>query len=302
VVDRRTVVALFALALAGIAGVRASLGSALALRVSWPGEADTLLVPPSGVLRFLSLGHGEMAADLVAARANVYFGSQVASHGEQRSLARALNAAVDLDPGFQRLYLRGASMLVYTGRDFTVEALLAANALLERGCAQFPGDWELPFQMGFNLLFELPKLVGKDDPRAADWRQRGVEALRQSTLLDGAPPWLPGLAARMLTKDGGDELAVRHLERIFEVTNSPETRAEISRRLAGLRGRRMADELAEGSAAIQRAVSSRYPYAPESFSLILGPRVAPGIDLQALFRRDSLGSPTPPTSAPESSP
>ena len=282
----RVVVLAIVVATLGLA-TRASLREALTLRAGWPREADTLVMPPLQVLRLLSFGHTEMAADLVAARANVYFGSQVASRGEQRWLARTLNTAVDLDPRFHRLYLRGAAMLVYNGRDINVESLLGANQLLERGGREFPGDWELPFQRGFNLLFELPKLVGEDDPRALDWRQQGVEALRQATLLDGVPPWLPSLAARMLTKEGGEELAIRHLEQTFEVTSDPATRAEIAGKLAQLHGRRLADELAAGAAALQRQVAESYPYAPEAFSLILGPRARPGVDLDVLLRRDS---------------
>jgi hypothetical protein len=273
--------------LALFAGARQSLRTALTLRSAWPTEADTLGLPPVAMLRFLSVGHQEMAADLVAARANVYFGSQIASRGDQIWLDRALNAAADLDPRFHRLYLRGAAMLVYNGRAITVEALLAANRLLERGSHEFPGDWELPFQRGFNLLFELPRLVGEDDPRVADWRQQGVEALRQATLLDGVPPWLPNLAARMLTKQGGEELAIAHLERTFEATNNPETRAEIARNLAELHGRHLADELAVGAASLQKLIAERYPYAPEAFSLILGPRVAPGVDLDATLQPHS---------------
>lgn len=273
---------------------RASLGWALTLRSTWPHELDALVLPPTAALRVLSFGHHEMAADLLAARANVYFGSQIVSRGDQRWLARALNTAADLDPRFHRLYLRGAAMLVYNGRDLTVDALLSANALLARGGVAFPDDWELPFQMGFNLLFELPKLVGEDDPRVPEWRQRGVEALRQATLLDGAPPWLPNLAARMLTKEGGEELAVRHLERTFEATSNPQTRVEIARKLSELRRHRRAQELAQEAEAFRRTIAERYPYAPEAFSLVLGPRLAPGVDLDRLLQRPPAGAPPPP--------
>ena len=178
-------------AVAGIAvfaGTERALDASLALRASWPRDVDTLVLPRSSVLGALSLGHRELAADLVAARANIYFGTQLASHDEQRRLAEALNTAVDLDPRFHRLYLRGAAMLVYTGGNFTVDSFMQANHLLERGERSFPSDWELPFQRGFNLLFELPKLVSDTDPRVPDWRQRGAEALREAALLDGAPP------------------------------------------------------------------------------------------------------------------
>lgn len=264
-------------------GTGHALNAALALRAGWPRDADTLLLPRPGVLRLLSLGHPEMASDLVAARANVYFGTQLATRGDQRRLAQALETAVDLDPRFHRLYLRGAAMLVYNGQAFSVDALTQANHLLERGEREFPGDWELPFQRGFNLLFELPKLTGEDDPRVPDWRQRGVDALRQAATLDGAPPWLPNLAARLLTKEGGEELAIRNLEQTYAVTSNEETRAEIARKLSELRQRHAAAELAEGAAALARDVAERYPYAPEAFSVIEGPRHRPGLDLDALL-------------------
>jgi len=280
--------------IAVLAGTERALDASLALRASWPRAVDTLVLPRSSVLGALSLGHRELAADLVAARANIYFGTQLASHDEQRRLAEALNTAVDLDPRFHRLYLRGAAMLVYTGANFTVDSFMQANHLLERGERSFPSDWELPFQRGFNLLFELPKLVADTDPRVPDWRQRGAEALREAALLDGAPPWLPNLAARMLTKEGGDELAIRHLEQTYAVTSNEETRAEIARRLQTLRGQRAAGDLIEGAAELARLVREGYPYAPEAFSVIMGPRRKPGVDLDALLHRtDTLPAPVP---------
>ena len=141
-------------------------------------------------------------------------------------------------------------MLVYTGKEFSVDALLAADRILTRGARAFPSDWEIWFQLGFNLLFELPPLAGEDDPRVPAWRQRGVEALRQATLLDGVPPWLPNLAAQMLTKQGGDALALRHLEQTYAVTSDQATREQIRAQAgraaragagcrAGARGRRL---------------------------------------------------------------
>ena len=284
-----------------VAGVtERALHRARALRAAWPPELDTLVVPRASLLRLLSLGHSEMASDLVAARANVYFGTQIASRGEHRMLAAALTTAIDLDPRFHRLYGRGAAMLVYTGKAFTVDAFESANVLLERGEHVFPGDWELPFQRGFNLMFELPKLVGEDDPRVAEWRQRGVEALREAATLDGAPAWLPNLAARMLTKEGGQELAIHHLEQAYAVTSNEEMRTEIARQLTALRGARAASELRAGATELARAIAERYPYAPEAFSVVAGPRVGRAVDLDALLRRPSrpiLAAPEPASGA-----
>ncbi len=273
--------ALGALALAVL--THTALRHALDLRATWPAEADTLYMPSAGALRLASLGHGALAADLVAARANVYFGTQLASKGEHRWLERYLTTAIDLDPRFHSLYRRGASMLVYTGKQFSVDALEAADRLLERGAHEFPDDWEMWFQLGFNQFFELPPLAGENDPRVLEWRQRGVEALRRATLLDGVPPWLPNLVAQMLTKRGGEALAIKHLELTYAVTSNEQTREEIRRKLGALRAGAAADELARGAAELRAIVDGAYPYAPEAFSLITGPRRKPGVDLGALI-------------------
>jgi len=255
-----------------LAATRATLMATLARRAAWPAEDDTLALPTSTAVRIASLGHTELAADLIAARTNVYFGAQIAGRGDHRWLERYLNTALDLDPQFHGLYRRGATMLVYTGKEFSVDALLAADRILARGVRAFPSDWEIWFQQGFNLLFELPPLAGEDDPRVPGWRQRGVEALRQATLLDGVPPWLPNLAAQMLTKQGGDALALRHLEQSYAVTSDPATREQIRHKLEALKGTALAAELAREAADLRRLVDERYPYAPEAYSLIAGPR------------------------------
>jgi hypothetical protein len=122
------------------------------------------------------------------------------------------------------------------------------------------------------MLFELPRLAGEDDRRVPAWRQRGVEALRQATLLDGVPPWLPSLAAQMLTKQGGDALALRHLEQSYAVTSDPATREEIRRKLAALHGPALAAELEREADDLRDTIARRYPYAPEAYSLVAGPR------------------------------
>ena len=260
-------------ALALLAATGATLRRALALRATWPPEADTLALPGTAAIRVASLGHTEMAADLVAARTNVYFGAQLVARGENRWLERYLTTALDLDPSFHRLYRRGATMLVYNGKEFSVDALLAADRILERGARVFPSDWEIWFQLGFNLLFELPPLAGEDDARGPGWRQRGVEALRQATQLDGVPPWLPNLAAQMLSKQGGEALALRYLEQTYAVSNDEATREQIRHKLAALRDQALAADLAREAADLRHLVEERYPYAPEAYSLIAGPRL-----------------------------
>jgi hypothetical protein len=262
-------------AVIGLLGLR----QALRLRASWPPEADTFYLPSSRTMRVASLGHHELTSDLVAARANVYFGTQLQTKGQQRYLADYLGRAVDLDPFFRRLYLSGAAMEIYNGKNLELPTMLSATALLERGTKMFPLDWEIWFQLGFDYFFELPKLASADDPRAPHWRQRGVEMLRQATLFEGIPDWLPNLVAGMLTKAGSGHMAIRHLEQAYAVASSDEARLQIAAKLNQLRGQQVTTELEQEYHRFRTMIASRYPYAPEAFSVVTGPRQPRSVEL-----------------------
>jgi hypothetical protein len=275
------------LASLGIASV--FLGRASRLRATWPPEADTFYLPPSSSLRVGSLRHTELAADLIHARANVYFGTQMHARVPSKWLANYLNIAMDLDPKFERLYLAGAAMIIYNGQRISPEMVLAAISILERGRNAFPFDWNFPFQLGFNYLFELPQDAGENDPRVPGWRQRGVDWLRQAALYEGVPYYIPNLVARMLTKQGAADLALRHLEQAYAVATNPAAREQIHNKLISLHAQRASAQLEEGLHAYRRMMDERYPYAPEAFSLLVGQRVTAHAVLTA---RDNPAAPS----------
>jgi hypothetical protein len=282
--------------LAGLGALSAVSGLCLAranrLRDSWPPEADTFYLPPSSTLHVASLRHTELLADLIHARANVYFGTQLHAKMPTKWLANYLNAAIDLDPQFQRLYIAGAAMLIYNGQKITPDMVLASLQVLERGKQAFPFDWEFPFQMGFDYLFELPQDAGEDDPRVPGWRQRGVEMLRQAALYEAVPYYIPSLVARMLTKTGGDDLAIRYLEQAYAVATNPEAREQIKGKLVTLRGQRLSVQLEENLRVFEKMVGDRLPGSPEAFAIVAGPRTTA---LGMLARPvASAPAPTPP--------
>jgi hypothetical protein len=262
--------------LAGLGALSAVSGLCLAranrLRDSWPPEADTFYLPPASTLHVASLRHTELLADLIHARANVYFGTQLHAKMPTKWLANYLNAAIDLDPQFQRLYIAGAAMLIYNGQKITPDMVLASLGVLERGKQAFPFEWEFPFQMGFDYLFELPQDAGEDDPRVPGWRQRGVEMLRQAALYEGVPYYIPTLVARMLTKTGSDDLAIRYLEQAYAVATNPQAREQIKGKLMILRGQRLSEQLEENLRVFEKLVGGRLPGSPEAFAIVAGPR------------------------------
>ena len=280
------------LALASVALLCQSRANAL--HELWPPEADTFYLPPSRILRLASLGHSELAADLIHSRANVYFGTQLHARLPSKWLAQYLGAAIDLDPQFHRLYLAGAAMLIYNGQRIVPDMVLAANTVLARGRQAFPFDWEIPFQLGFNLLYELPNDASPDDPRIPGWRQQGVEILRQAALFEGVPYFIPNLVARMLTTQGSQDLAVRHLEQAYAVATSEAARTQIREKLAQLRGKQVAEDLAEKQHEFQAMINSRYPDFSEAFSLVIGPRITSNSILAAPVRSTTQHEPSEP--------
>ena len=167
-------------------------------------------------------------------------------------------------------------MLVYTGKDFTVDALLAADRDPHAWRARVPHRLGDLVSAGFNLLFELPPLAGEDDPRVPSWRQRGVEALRQATLLDGVPPWLPNLAAQMLTKQGGRRAgAAAPGADLRGDQRRGDARADPRASWPRCADRRWPPSSRARPPSCTQLIDERYPYAPEAFSLIAGPRFVP---------------------------
>jgi hypothetical protein len=88
----------------------------------------------------------------------------------------------------------------------------------------------------------------------------------------------------MLTKQGSQDLAVRHLEQAYAVATSEEARTQIRGKLAQLRGKQVAEDLAERQREFQSLVDSRYPDFPEAFSLVIGPRITSNSILAAPAR------------------
>lgn len=289
--DALLTIGLLGLMAALAAGAEWARRRAFAEREAWPPEADTRYLPPSAALRVASLGHHELAADLVAARTNIYFGEQMETKGAQLWLNWYLNTIVDLDPHFEPIYLRGAAMLTYSMGEVRADNLLAATQLLRRGVEAFPNAWELYFQLGFNLYFELPQFL-KGDERTAAWRKEGIEMLRKATLFDDAPSWMANLVAGMLTQDGQQELAIKHLEQIYAVTSDPEARTHIEGKMNQLKGQHYAATFAKRAKRLERLVQTRFPYAPEAFSLLVGQRFEPYAPLSQVLT-DPADHPSP---------
>ncbi len=248
-------------------------------RLAWPADLDVLYLPRPTVLRTLSLGHVELAADLVFLRGVVYFGGQVAQHGGLDWLDRYLETIVELDPRWKFPYRWAGVATMYNGQPITNARVLASNHFLELGVTQFPRDWELAFMLGCNYLFELHT---DDESQAAAYRMLGAHYIQRAAAVGGGPVWVPLLAATILRKEGQEEAAVRHLEEIYLTTPDERTRTEIRNRLIGLRSTMDLDRADRERQAFDDAWQKTLPYAPAELFVIVGPAPNPRMDVSSL--------------------
>jgi hypothetical protein len=258
---------------------------AVARQSHFRSEDDLLYLPRPSVLRTLALGHHELVADLVFVRAVIYFGGELAHKGDYRWLENYLDTIVKLDPHWKTPYRWAGVATMYTGRTITNDNIKVSSHFLELGAREFPSDWELPFMLGCNYLFELKT----DDPRErANWQRQGGEWIRHSAIVGGAPSWVPLLAATILRKEGQEEAAVRHLEEVYVSTQDARTREEVRNRLKSLHAKIDFEKAERDRIAFESAWHETVPYAPPDFFVVLGPERSRRLDVAELARNSVL--------------
>jgi hypothetical protein len=277
--------------LAGVALVTLTVvaqDAALRQRQGFGAEQDQLYLPRASALRALSLGHHELAADLVFIRAIVYFGGQFSAHGEHRWLENYLDTIVQLDPKWKTPYRWAGVSTMYDGREITNQSVRQSSHFLDLGVKQFPEDWELPFMLGCNWLFEMKPA---SDEERKTFRRIGGEYVRHAALVGGGPSWLPLLAATILKEEGDEEAAVKHLEQVYRSTTDEKTRQEVRNRLVSLHAKIDLEKVERDRLAFESAWKRALPYVPAELFVVVGPKSPPRLDLPYLKQNELVDLP-----------
>ena len=205
---------------------------------------EQLRVLPRGeILKPAMLGYTQVGADLLWLRIVQVMGEAVLSSEDAAWLAHALDVVTTLDPEFLIAYDLGAGFLAeVTGQ------VAWSNALLEKGRTANPDAWRLPFLLGFNHFFHL-----QDYARAAGYM---AEAAR----LQGAPAYVPELAARLYVEGHRPEAALAFLDALLAQTDHPQLSASLERRHKAVRLEQDLDRLEQAREAHVRATGQ----APDS--------------------------------------
>jgi hypothetical protein len=260
-------------------GALAAQNAALGRRAQFPAGEDVLYLPRPPALKALLLGHGELAADLVFIRALIYFGSQFHEKGEFRWLENYLDTITVLDPRWKTPFVWAGVATMYNGKTIDNRAVALSSRFLERGARQFPDDWQLPFMLACNYLFELKS---DDAQEKEEWRRIGSEWLRHAADVGGTPPWVPLLSATIMRQEGRDEAALHHLEQVYLSTQDERARQEIRNELGALHTRLDLAREGRERRAFELAWRRTMPYAPPDLFVAVGPPRPPRMDWQAL--------------------
>jgi hypothetical protein len=276
---RSAVTAGFSLALIlMIATVATSHRRALAIRRSSPVDAHTFAPPPS-VGRILAMGENELLADLAWVKTLIYYGDGLVHDTGMPDVEELVALINALDPRFRRPYLWGAYATTFRKRTATQDEYVASVAILRRGVAAFPRDWELNWLLGLRLFLDIKAATDEEQRKL---REEGAMYIERAMRLPRAPSTLPFLAVSLRTKLGQTERALRELREMILITEDERARAELQARYALLASEAASADLAQEARAMDEAWKINLPYAPRTLYLLLGPPPSPAMDLDPL--------------------
>ena len=172
-------------------------------------------LPRGEYLKPALLGYQHLGADLLWLRLLQVWGKKKNTDNEYEWIYHALDVITALDPQYAyAYYVGGVALTNYANRPDL------SNHLLEKGHHNNPGEWNLPFLLGYNHYFALGDAT------------KGAEYIGRAARTPGAPGFLPGLATRMHAEAGNPDVALQFLEALWKenpdlvVREKLETRAK----------------------------------------------------------------------------
>lgn len=234
--------------------------------------AEVLYVPDTRLLRLMTLGYEQAAADLMWVRTLEYFARHFSSDRRYRWLEFFLEQVIELDPRFEKVYHWAGASVLY-GRRFTTENIELSNRFYRKALEFNPDDYEAAYRIGINYYVEMPSALIRegttDDAVLEAQREIGLEFLERAANIPAAPERMRQLVASISQRLGKQQLALQYLIDLSLQTTDPERRAALQRRLAALRAE-VGDAYAEAAERFERTWRASYPYLPPAVFAVMG--------------------------------
>ena len=237
---------------------------------------DETLYLPGGTVRRLSLGFNGLAADWYWMRSLQYVGKKIINTPEDvviddlgkldlRLLAPLLDTATTLDPQFLEPYEYAAVVLPGIN---VQEAIRITN----KGIAANPQVWRLFQHLGYIYWQQ------RDYQRASETYAAGAK-------IQGAPPWMEAMSARMASEGGSREVAREIYGRMYEQATDDRVKEMAGRRMMQLDSLDQRDALQRVLAAYQSR-TGRCPATWQEIETVLR---------ASKWRTDASGAPLDPS-------
>jgi hypothetical protein len=227
---------------------------------------DIAILPPPTQLRAMTLGYETAAADLLWAKLIVEHGL----HWEERrafpDMPTYLDGILALDPDHPTLYDFVDSLLLFVPTGATEADVHLARRYFEFGIKRRPTDPKMWLRYGEFMAYLAPSFL-KDPKEAEQWRKDGALAITRAVDL-GADPDRALAATSILSKTGEQKAAIAHLQRMYALTDDPETRRQIRIKLEAL------ETTVDSEAAVsvvENLWRARFPFMSRGSTLLLGP-------------------------------
>jgi tetratricopeptide (TPR) repeat protein len=200
-------------ALLAFALFAASAAFARGLRIDADKPYDIAFVPSPRSLRWISLGHPTLAANLLWLQAVQYTGDPKADARGWDRLRPLVDVVTDLDPRHGYAYQTTGNILASAGR------LEDSNAILEKGTRNVRDRYILPFHRAVNAFLYLG-----DYADAGRWFEIAART-------PGAPPHLREYVLAMYVKGDTAEAAVSFLQKMRDEAQDEESRKALDHQI-----------------------------------------------------------------------
>lgn len=262
---------------------------ALEARARWPAADDS---------RSMLLAHAapvlgrELTADILWAQTIVYYGGSLLGETDQRYLEPYLDALLEVDPHYKRVYRWAAYAVIGVGGKATQEQYQSSLRYIQKARAVYPNDHLYAWMEGTLYFFDLKS----DDPeidRAN--KEKGAALIEKAMRMPNAPQIYTELAASFRTKLGQHERALDNLRETILTTEDPKAREVLISRLREVYlATDLAEELEQTTRELERRWRANMPYAPPTLYFIVGDRPEPVIEFDDLATdRDLFGTDVP---------
>jgi tetratricopeptide (TPR) repeat protein len=158
---------------------------------------EVLYLPSGAFIEQTTLGYHDLAADVLWFKTVQYYGAYRMGQNDLALFKHLVTVITDLDPQFVFAYVFGALIIAQDLGRFDDGVVF-----LEKGIANNPTDWWLPFELGF-----LYYVNARDYAKAAAYFERAAR-------LPGAQPIAARFAAFVTAKAGYAETSIAMWEEI----------------------------------------------------------------------------------------